>query len=131
MAQTEGLGRLARCAGASEPWFVAVTLEFSRRLLMAGASSGKCHSRIAAFLRDVMSIGNRLESIRLLPDEDGVFQRVVGASNFFAGLLTPVEVRARESICGHPSIHRVAMRAGCAGELRAVCQPRIRYRDAA
>jgi len=123
--------RLRENVAPSEPWLVAFTLEFSRRLLMAGESSGTYRSHIAAFLRDVMSIGNGLESIRLLPDEDGVFQRVVGASTFSAGLLTPVEVRAWESICGHPSIHKVAMRTGCAGELRAVGQLRTRYRNAA
>lgn len=123
--------RLRENVAPSEPWFVAVTLEFSRRLLMAGESSGKCRSRIAAFLRDVMSIGNRLEPIRLLPDEDAVFHRVVEASNTRSGLLTPVEVRLWEAICGHPIIQNLAMRTGCAGELRSVCQPRTRYRDAA
>ena len=123
--------KLRENVSPSEPWFVAVTLEFSRRLMAAKESSGKYHRRIAAFLRDVMAIGNGLESIRLLPDEDVVFRRVVEASNTRAGLLSPVEVRVWEAICGHPTIQKLAIRTGCAGELMAVCQPGFRSRDAA
>jgi hypothetical protein len=123
--------KLRENVSPSEPWFVAVTLEFSRRLMAAKESSGKYHSRIAAFWRDVMAIGNGLESIRLLPDEDAVFHRVVEASNTRAGLLTPVEVRVWEAICGHPTIQKLAIRTGCAGELMAVCQPGFRSRNAA
>ena len=78
-----------------------------------------------------MALGNGLESVRLLPDEDAVFHRVVEAKNTLAGLLTPVEVRVWEAICGHPTIQKLAMRTGCAGELMAVCQPRVRSRHAA
>ena len=123
--------KLRENVSPSEPWFVAVTLEFSRRLMAARESSGKCHSRIAAFLRDVMALGNGLESVRLLPDEDTVFHRVVEAKNTLADLLTPVEARVWEAICGHPIIQKLAMRTGCAGELIAVCQPRVRSRHAA
>jgi hypothetical protein len=123
--------KLRENVSPSEPWFVAVTLEFSRRLMAAKESSGKYHSRIAAFLRDVMAIGNGLESIRLLPDEDAVFHRVVEARNTRAGLLTPVEVRVWEAICGHPTIQKLAIRLGCSGELMAVCQPSGRSRHAA
>jgi hypothetical protein len=123
--------KLRENVAPSEPWFVAVTLEFSRRLMAAKESSGKYHGRIAAFLRDVMAIGNGLKSIRLLPDEDVVFRRVVEASNTRAGLLSPVEVRVWEAVCGHPAIQKLAIRTGCAGELMAVCQPGFRSRDAA
>jgi hypothetical protein len=123
--------KLRENVSPSEPWFVAVTLEFSRRLMAAKESSGKCQSRIATFLRDVMALGNGLESMRLLPDEDAVFHRVVKASNTRSGFLTPVEVRVWEAICGHPIIQNLAMRTGCAGELMAVCQPRFRSRHAA
>jgi len=99
--------------------------------MAAKESSGKYHGRIAAFLRDVMAIGNGLESIRLLPDEDVVFRRVFEASNTRAGLLSPVEVRVWEAVCGHPAIQKLAIRTGCAGELMAVCQPGFRSRDAA
>jgi hypothetical protein len=118
--------KLRENVSPSEPWFVAITLEFSRRLLAAKEISGHYHSRIAAFLRDVMALGNGLESIRLLPDEDAVFHRVVEASNTRSGLLTPVEVRVWEAILGHPIIQNLAMRTGCAGELGSVCQPRVR-----
>jgi len=123
--------KLRENVSPSEPWFVAVTLELSRRLLAAKEISGQYHSRIAAFLRDVMALGNGLESIRLLPDEDAVFHRVVKGSNTRGGLLTPAEVRVWEAIFGHPIIQNLAMRTGCAGELRSVTQPRVRYRDAA
>jgi len=123
--------KLRENVAPSEPWFVAVTFELSRRLLAVKESSGTYHSRIATFLRDAMAIGKGLESIRWFPDEDTVFHRVVEANRALARLLTPVEVQAWESIFGHPSVQRVAMRTGCADELRAVCQPRIRCGAAA
>ena len=118
--------KLRENVAPSEPWFVALTFEFSRRLLAAKESSGTYHSRIAVFVRDTMAIGNGLKSIRLVPDEDTVFHRVVEANSSLARLLTPVEVQAWESIFGHPSVRQVAMRTGCADELRAVCQPSSR-----
>jgi len=123
--------KLRENVSPSEPWFVAFTLEFSRRLLVAKEISGNYHSRLAAFLRGVMTIGNGLELVRLLPDEDAVFHRVVEASNTRAGLLTPVEVRVWETICRHPCIQILATSTGCAGEWMTVCQPRVRSRDAA
>jgi hypothetical protein len=107
----------------SEPWFVAVTLELSRRLLAANENGGHYHSRIAPFLRDALAIAGGLEAVRLLPDEETVCRRVVAASGSRALLHTSMEVQAWESICGHPSVQRVAWQTGCADELRVVCRP--------
>ena len=123
--------RLRENVAPSEPWYVALTFEFSRRLLAAKESSAPYHNRMAAFVRDTMAIGNGLESIRLFPDEHTVFHRVVEANSSRVRLLTPMEVQAWESIFGHPSVQQVAMRTGCADELRAVCPPRIRCGAAA
>jgi hypothetical protein len=106
-------------------------LELSRRLLAAKESSSHYHSRIAVFLRDAKAIGCRLESIRLLPAEETVLSRIVEASRSRAVLRTPMEVQAWESICGHPAVQQVALRTGCADELRAVRQPWGHYRRAA
>jgi hypothetical protein len=118
--------KLRENVSPSEPWFVAVTLELSRRLLVVKEISGEYRSRIAAFVRDTMAIGNGLETIRLLPDENTVFHRVVEANRSLARVLTPMEVQVWESMFGQPCVQRVAVRMGCADELRAVCRPRIR-----
>lgn len=123
--------KLRENAAPAEPWFVAFTLELSRRLLAAKESSSHYHSRIAVFLRDAKAIGCRLESIRLLPAEETVLSRIVEASRSRAVLRTPMEVQAWESICGHPAVQQVALRTGCADELRAVRQPWGHYRRAA
>lgn len=123
--------QLRENAAPTEPWFVAFTFELSRRLLAVKESSSHYHSRIAVFLRDAKAIGRTLESIRLLPAEETVRSRIVEASRSRAVLRTPMEVQAWESICGHPAVQQVALRTGCADELRAVRQPRGHYRRAA
>jgi hypothetical protein len=123
--------KLRENVAPSEPWFVALTLELSRRFLAAQESSRLDRGRIAAFLREVNAIGGRLESIHLLPDEETVFRRVVEASGSRSVLRTPMEVQAWESIFGHPSVHQVALRTGCADALKAVCRPGSRDRQAA
>jgi len=108
-----------------EPWFVAFTMEFSRRLHVERDPGGS-ESRIAIFLQKVLAIGSELESIRFLPDEPTVLHRVFEARGSLDRLLTPMEVQAWESICRHPSVHQVAMSTGCADDLRLVCQRRSR-----
>jgi hypothetical protein len=134
-ALIEGCGatspKLRENVAPSEPWFVAVTLELSRRLLAVNENSSHYHSRIATFLRDALVIVGGQESVRLLPDEKTVCRRVVAASGVRALLRTPMEVQAWESICRHPSVQRVAMQTGCADELNAVSQPTYRDRGAA
>jgi len=124
--------KLRENVAPQEPWFVAFTMEWSRRLHVERVPGGG-ESRIAIFLQKAIAIGSELESIRFLPDEATVLHRVLEAKGSLDRLLTPMEVQAWESICRHPAIQQVAMRTGCANELRAVCQPRIRnrYQDAA
>jgi len=114
----------------SAPWFVAFTMEFSQRLREANGPS-LYDKRIATFLREAEAIGNQLDATQRFPDEQTVLNRVVEANGSLRRLLTQTEMQAWESVCNHPAVQRVAMRTGCANELRAVCQPRIRYRDAA
>jgi hypothetical protein len=122
--------KLRENVAPSAPWFVAFTIEFSQLLLAANGPS-RYDRRIATFLREAMEIGNQLDATQKLPDEQTVLNRVVEANSSLTRLLTPTEMRAWESVCNHPAVQRAAMRTGCANELRAVCQPRIRYRDAA
>jgi len=111
-------------------WFVAFTIEFAQRLLAARGYS-RYESRIATFLREAEAIGNQLDATQKLPDEQTVLKRVIEANGSLLRLLIPTEIQAWESVCNHPAVQRAAMRTGCGVELRAVCQPRIRRRDAA
>jgi N-acyl-L-homoserine lactone synthetase len=127
-----GSATLRENVAPSAPWFVAFTIEFSQRSLAAKAPS-LYDRRIATFLRKAMEIGNQLDATQRLPDEQTVLNRVVESNGSLSRLLTPTEMQAWESVCDHPAVQRAAMRTGCADELRAVCQRRIRnrYRDAA
>jgi hypothetical protein len=103
-----------------EPWLVAFTFEFSRRLRTETSTSGTYDDRIATFVNEVRNLGVVLDPIRRLPDEDAMFQRVKRASGSPGCLLTPAELRAWESICEHPAVKFAARKAGCSDELRAV-----------
>jgi hypothetical protein len=111
----------------SDPWFVAFTMEFAQRLL-AVKEAGRHDNRIEAFLREVMAIGNQLDAIRLLPDEQTVLNRVVDAKGSRPCLLTPMEVQAWEAIWNHPAVQLAAMHSGCVDELRAVSQSPVQRR---
>ena len=115
----------------TEPWYVAFTMEFSRRLMAARGRSQEYDGRIATFLQDAMAIGSELESTRRLPDEDMVFQRVLEAAGSLPSLLTPAEVQAWETLCRHPGVQLAAMRAGCLDAWGAVSQTRSLQRRAA
>lgn len=117
-------------AAPSEPWFVAFTMEFAQRLL-AARGPRTSDRRITSFLHEAMVIGNELEGVRRLPDEDAIFRRVFESSGGQTSILNPAEVQAWESICKHPAVQLAAMRAGCIDELRAVTGPVRRGRLAA
>jgi hypothetical protein len=102
-----------------ESWFVAFTIEFSRRLLLARGPQ-QCDSSRSAFLAQVLTIGNEIAQSRLLPGEDAILRRVAEGRGSLSGLLDVKEVQAWSAICEHPAVQLAAMRTGCIADLRAV-----------
>jgi len=113
--------KLRENVAPSEPWFVAMTFELSRRLHAVRESSGTYHSRIATFWQEAEAIGNHLDATQKLPDEQAVLKRVIEANGSLLRLLKPTEIQAWESVCNHPAVQRIAIGTGCADELRAAC----------
>jgi len=113
-----------------EPWFVAFTIEFSRRLLWARGPR-ECDSSLTAFLQQVLTIGDEIEATRLLPGEDVILRRLTEASNSLNCLLVSKEVHAWTAICEHPAVQLAAMRTACIADLRAVSQRTGQHRRAA
>ncbi len=104
----------------SAPWFAAFTLELSRRRWVITRPNKEYDSRIASLLHAVSNLGDAIEAVCQLPDDDAMFRRVVHANSSPGCLLSPEEIRAWESICEHPAVQLAARNAGCADELRAV-----------
>lgn len=115
----------------SDPWFAAFTIEFSRRLLATTVLSRAYDDRMASLLHEIRNLGAAIESIRRLPDENTVFERVVKANGAPGCLLTPTELQAWESICTHPDVQLAAGRVGRGDELRAVLRLTSQQRRAA